>query len=78
MKKTNNKSNDDYQFGAHYLSFYPLDKIERDKMRKMHLSMKDFVCPRCYCFRALQGACGANWEPKCFGRSDRKIGFFNF
>ena len=67
-----------YQFGVHYLSFYPLDKKERAKMTRKGLTMKEFICPRCYCFSAMADDCMANFEPKCFGRCDRKIGFFNF
>jgi hypothetical protein len=75
MKKTNP---DEYRFGIHDLWFYPLSKQELAKMKKEHLSMKEFVCPRCYCYSQLSGDCAANLEPKCFGRSDRKIGFFSF
>jgi len=75
----NMKTNIDcYKFGIHDLYFYPLNKKERAKMRKEGLSMKEYVCPHCYCYKALMDVCGANWEPKCFGRSDRQIGFFNF
>ena len=73
----NKTDNNYFKFGVHELYFYPLSKEELKIMRKKELSVKEFVCPRCYCV-LINGSCGAGYVPKCFGRNDRKIGFFHF